>query len=606
MTNQCNYVPWNYWNKKLIFFQKKIHVATKNGNSKEIKKLQQFLLQSTCLLWLASNLSIQYNMNEINQTHDLTDLTLEQIYDIMNQITQYEQKKQQVVDPIDQTQPFKLCWALPSYFRVYYMIDFVVNPVYKLGTTFCYFFRRFVPQILHVLRRKTHVQTFGVSFGGFPCKAKYNRVKQSSFSLNKQCWKQQRQIIKKLAQNLKQPHKQIMQIRFDFKNLNSTVYPTQKQLQAYAKSIPTKKSKDYFEPFDFVLKSRHKIQSENKTNKISNKLDATRLSHFMVLSLKAKSYFYDLMRVNCHCKNLIVYNLLSQIIINQIKLINIRTFARPARRNFVPTLLEGRNPSDKTPLVDGTQAQHPAFRPAQKKTPPSYTQNFALPYRGVLRRARLRSPPKVTLYSKFCTSFQRTKHMCKAHVLQDPRGEQSAKPKLFSISSHRQGGKKVKQMLLGYDLPNTIFLLVPSEKVFDLKKQVCYCLLKFGWVTQTHTICIINPLLGLELLGWHFYINQQTKKVICLPSKTNVYQLKQQIKNTMTNKRYSLNQRFKKTHQLIWKWQNYHKFCYSKKKQLYTSTSRLWIINYIKKHSKMNADMRSKTLKKIFSLTRHT
>jgi len=552
MINHWNYVPWNYWNKKLIFFQKKINVATKNGNSKEIQKLQQFLLQSTCLLWLASNILTQSNTNEINQTHDLT---LRQTYDIIDQITQYEKTKQRLVQKLcstgrkfwvqgRQNRSFKLLCPCVYNLIVYYMINLIVSPVYKLQT------------------KNVACQT-----------------KQSSFGLTEQCWKQQRQIINKLAQNLKQPHKQIIQVRFNFKPLDCLVYPTQRKFQqlfdpctqntqnfctslclkgskSLANCLQINQSNGYFEPFNFAVKRKHKARTQNKINKISNQLDATRLSHFIVFSPKAKSCFYDLMR-DGHCNNQTnsnISNFVYKIIINQIKQINQGTFSFDPKRPF----------------------------------------DFA--------------------------SFE----------TKETRANKVRKTKQVSRSSNIQDGKHVKPILLGYDVPflplekvqpcffvrakegkgnflgnnkankqKKILLLVPSKKVFQMEQQLCYCLFKLGYVTHTNTIGITNPILGFELLGWSFYINQQTKKIICLPSKTNVDQLKQKIKQTIKNKRYSLNQRLNKTHYLIWKWQNYHRLCYSKKKQLYRS--RLWIISFIKKQSKMNADMRSKKLKKIFS-----
>ena len=714
MISQRNYVlghktPWNYWNKKLIFFQKKINVATKKGYSKEIHKLQQFLLQSTCLLWLASNILTRYNTNEINQS---PHLTLQQIYDTIDNLTQYEKKKQEMVS----NQPIVL---LPAQFRACAETNvspFILNLNRGMGDAlFCLQKLRrlgfFSMGLLPVQGSKLLVQKGQKTFFKLfcPCVSNiivYNMIhliispvyklqtknatrqtKQSTFGLNQQCWKQQRQIIKKLTQNLKQPHKQIIQVKLNFKPLNDVVDPTQSRChqpfdpyiqnldsrgslwefraaqfkqnkqgeqsfcasKSFTNYMKIKQSNGDFQPLNFAVKCKHKAQTQNQINKISNQLDATRLSHFIVFSLKAKSCFYEILR-DCHCNNqtnATVFNFVSQIIINQIKQINQGIMSFAPKKTFdldlvssMPFAPHGYKvmPAPKSPLrgiaARAKQARANKVKQTKQIKRNSNRQeskhvkhivlgydlpvlpfekantcfcirdmlpNFGLTFAQLFKLLSMVPP----FWRGYLTQKQRTHFSDFLH--KNPFSSEKVGFCLFLKSDKVVLTKEGKRHFLENNncffskkkKQNKILLLVASEKVFQMEQQLFYCLFKLGYVTNTKTIRIINPILGFELLGWSFYINQQTKKVICLPSKTNLGQLKQKIKQTMKNKRYSLNKRLNKTHYLIWKWQNYHKFCYSKKKQLYTT--RLWIINFIKKQSKMNAHMRSKTLKKIFS-----
>ena len=89
---------------------------------------------------------------------------------------------------------------------------------------------------------------------------------------------------------------------------------------------------------------------------------------------------------------------------------------------------------------------------------------------------------------------------------------------------------------------------------------------------------------GFNFLGWHFLV-KENKKFVCFPSKKNHNAMKDKVKNTLKDTRYSLKHRLIMVKTIYRGWFNYHQYCDMSQINLWSLHD--WVYKYLRKSTKM-------------------
>nr|YP_009296811.1 maturase [Bangiopsis subsimplex]AOM66154.1 maturase [Bangiopsis subsimplex] len=181
--------------------------------------------------------------------------------------------------------------------------------------------------------------------------------------------------------------------------------------------------------------------------------------------------------------------------------------------------------------------------------------------------------------------------------LEETRHGKILTPLLTNILLH--GVENLSSESIRY-LNTIIFFLKNTENPYNILQKV-YDLLKEKRLDPNKAkIKITSPQEGFDFLYWHFKKTSQDK-VFSIPNKNSLKKIKKQIKVTLRDTRYSMEERLEKIKFYYSQWWKYHKFC-----NMNLIKSSLWgmrksTYKYIRKATKINIETAGIYVRNIFS-----
>lgn len=145
---------------------------------------------------------------------------------------------------------------------------------------------------------------------------------------------------------------------------------------------------------------------------------------------------------------------------------------------------------------------------------------------------------------------------------------------------------------------NVIFFLKNKEESESLRQKLDTFLAKRGLNIESLDTEIKKIIDGFDFLGWTFKVKLKSGKSLCYPTLESKKNLTRNIKEVMTDVRYSLQDRAKKINLIYKDWSIYHKNCYSSKTSLWFI--KRWSYDYIVRKSSLPRVKRLELIKSIF------
>ena len=102
---------------------------------------------------------------------------------------------------------------------------------------------------------------------------------------------------------------------------------------------------------------------------------------------------------------------------------------------------------------------------------------------------------------------------------------------------------------------------------------------------------------GFDFLGWNLKV-KPNGKFISTPSQANYCKIKDRVKETMKDSRFTLEQRIAKCVLIVRGWRNYHQFCDMSSDNLWSLRywTRYWTWKYIRKQGSFNRKQTNKVI----------
>lgn len=138
-----------------------------------------------------------------------------------------------------------------------------------------------------------------------------------------------------------------------------------------------------------------------------------------------------------------------------------------------------------------------------------------------------------------------------------------------------------------------VFILKPTENAEKLRLKIDKFLAIRGLKVKEAKTKLVAATEGFEFLGWHFRV-KENGKFIPTPSQRNYHQVKQKIKATLKDNRFTLPARIKKVGSIVRGWRNYHKHCDMSQHNLWFS--RYWAWKYIRSQGRFNRKQTDKQI----------
>lgn len=152
---------------------------------------------------------------------------------------------------------------------------------------------------------------------------------------------------------------------------------------------------------------------------------------------------------------------------------------------------------------------------------------------------------------------------------------------------------------------NLMLILESSDSITNIFNRIKYFLEERGLEFKQMEEKIFLFKEGFSFLDWHFFLKNKNNRIVAYPSKSNVKQFTNKVKNTLKSSKYKLIKRLEFVKRIYYNWCLYHQHC----DMSYISASlwsiKNWSYKYLKKNSNMAKQERVYYIHMVFSKTKH-
>jgi retron-type reverse transcriptase len=148
-----------------------------------------------------------------------------------------------------------------------------------------------------------------------------------------------------------------------------------------------------------------------------------------------------------------------------------------------------------------------------------------------------------------------------------------------------------------------VFICKPGVNIYGLRLSINFFLEERGLQIKESKTKLVKATEGFDFLGWNFKV-KPNGKFISTPTKDNTKKVKDKIKETMKDSRFTLEQRITKCGALVRGWRNYNKFCDMTGHNLWAQA--LWTWKFIRKQGRYGRKGTTEVIHKAFPSVSHS
>ena len=148
-----------------------------------------------------------------------------------------------------------------------------------------------------------------------------------------------------------------------------------------------------------------------------------------------------------------------------------------------------------------------------------------------------------------------------------------------------------------------VFICKPAVNIYGLRLCTNFFLEERGLQIKESKTKLVKATEGFDFLGWNFKV-KPNGKFISTPTKDNTKKVKDKIKETMKDCRFTLEQRITKCGALVRGWRNYNKFCDMTGHNLWAQA--LWTWKFIRKQGRYGRKGTTEVIHKAFPSVSHS
>ena len=144
-----------------------------------------------------------------------------------------------------------------------------------------------------------------------------------------------------------------------------------------------------------------------------------------------------------------------------------------------------------------------------------------------------------------------------------------------------------------------IFFLKPDEDSDLLRLKIDTFLKERGLRIKESKSRLVHTTNGFDFLGWHFKVKAKNHKFVSYPSLKNLTRIRQKIKSTLKDTRYTFEKRLSKIQMIYRRWWNYHKYCDMSQINKWALSN--WVYQYSSRKTEMSKENKLEWVNKIFN-----